>query len=128
MPPFKHNLRSGELNESAGHGGDFRLLADSVRAHENAHSSLAKTALYKLEPFPTKELEPLTKATLEELTTFADMVVRGADTALGEASSEENVRAELEAGWGNKSATVLIRDDGGGFVERTYASLANNGG
>ena len=62
-------------------------------------------------------------------TTLADRVNASLvelETELEDATSDAKVKAEMPAIW-RRPATVLVRDGAGGFVSRTFPSLANLG-
>jgi hypothetical protein len=108
-------------NQAAGHLADLVALRSSVRDHENLHSTLIANALAR-DDLATK-IEKMAAGSEGALEDRANGALVELETALTEATSEAKVKARMRARW-SQPATILVRDGSGGFVSRTFPSLA----
>lgn len=111
-------------NSDAGRLSDFLALRASVLDHEHLHTTLIWEYLRKSDR--AKRIEAMIEADEEALSDRVNVALVEFETALTEATSDAKVKARMPARW-NRSATVKLRDGGGGFVSRTFPSLAQLG-
>jgi hypothetical protein len=111
-------------NSDAGLVGDFSALHASVVDHEHLHTTLI--AEYVRKSDRAKRIEAMVEGDEDALSDRVNVALVEFETDLTEATSDAKVKARMAATW-NRSATVKLRDGGGGFVSRTFPSLAQLG-
>jgi hypothetical protein len=111
-------------NGAAGRLSDFSALRASVVDHEHLHTTLIQEYVAKSDR--AKRIEAMVEADEDALSDRVNVALVEFETDLTEATSDAKVKARMPARW-NRSATVMLRDGGGGFVSRTFPSLADLG-
>ena len=111
-------------NSDAGRLADFSALHASVVDHEHLHATLI--AEYVRKSDRAKRIEAMVEGDEDALSDRVNVALVEFETDLTEATSDAKVKARMGAKW-NRSATVRLRDGGGGFVLRTFPSLAQLG-
>jgi len=111
-------------NSDANRLDDLLALRNSVREHEELHSTLIARELAKADR--AKKIEAMFDNDGAALADRVNVALVQLETELTDATSDAKVKANMPAKW-NRPATVLVRDGGGGFVERTFPSLAQLG-
>ena len=111
-------------NSDANRLDDLLALRNSVRDHEELHSTLIERELAKADR--AKKIEAMFDNDGAALADRVNVALVQLETELTDATSDAKVKANMPAKW-NRPATVLVRDGGGGFVERTFPSLAQLG-
>ena len=126
-PLVSEDLSPGSDLDRANMGkthADFVALHQSVTAHEKLHGILIRERLREIDP--ANEIEAITGTDGEELATQVNLKLVNIEEELTAATSNANVQPRMAHQW-NRPATVYIHDGGGGFILRTFPSLAEIG-
>ena len=115
------------LNRDHDNLDDLRTLVESVRDHEEAHTTLADVALDTAAGDPVPELEGTVGPTQEITSYHAELAVSRAADVLQERSSEARVHRVLEHRWGNVSVSVWIMSPSGTPYLSPFRSLGSAG-
>jgi hypothetical protein len=108
-----------DLNKERNSLVAVNALAAQVKAHEAAHSTLLRLALEELgaDGDPARRLETVVGRDEAGAVAIADRIVREVNTYLGDATSEENVRALLHKQGFTDEVSVWFPYSGGGIPD-----------
>ncbi len=121
-------LPGGELfilNQSKGNARDLTALANQVRSHEEAHSSLLREQLdhFGVEGDPAYQIESMVGIDQEMTQTLTDMKIREVEGALRDASSEDNVKARLRNAGLSREIHIWFPTLDGGEMDKNLGPL-----